>query len=153
MGPLGAIEAREVGKIFIVNSGGRRVLYDSIPESRTRRLAIFKSLQSATVGKAHENNLPTATPELLHSCGNIKKALFNRLSHLLRELLFRNVTRRWWWSEKRQPDLLSHSRQFPPRSGAFFDHARATFAIQCSEVRRKSWRYQGIGTIGNGQTF
>src|SRR5881398_1804079 len=105
MRPLGAIEACEVEKIFIVNSGGGRVLNDSIPKSRTRRLAIFKSLQSATVGKANENNFAAATPELLHSCGNIMKALFNRLSHLLRKLFFWNVTRRRWWSEQRQPDL------------------------------------------------
>src|SRR5438128_9102208 len=128
MCPLRAIEAREFGKIFVVNSGCSRVLNHSIPDGSTRRLTIFKSLQSATVRKANENNLAAAAPELLHGCGNVMKALFNRLPHLFRELFFWNVSRRRRRREKRQPDLLNGALQLS-RSSAFLDHARATFAI------------------------
>src|SRR5207249_95353 len=131
-------------------SGGG--LHHSVPDGRTRRLTVFKSLQSATVRKANKNNLAGAAPEFLHSCRNVMKALFDRLAHPFRKLFFRNVSRRWRGSEKRQPDLLNCGLQFS-RLGASLNHARATLAIQSTEVRRNSRRDQGIRTIGNRQTF
>ena len=60
MRPLGAIETGEVGKIFVINSGSGRVLKQSIPDGGTRRLTIFKSFQSAAMGKVNKNNLAAA---------------------------------------------------------------------------------------------
>ena len=152
MGPLGTSEAREVGKIFVENSGCGGLLDHSIPDGRTRRFAILKSLQFAAVGKVDKNNFAAAIPKLLHSSGNVVKTLFNRLAHLFRKLFCWNVSRRRRRSKERQPDLLNRALQFS-RSGAFLDHSRATFTIQSPEVRGESRRDQGVCTIGNGQTF
>src|SRR4029453_8103119 len=72
--------------------------------------------------------------------------------HLCREDIFRNVTRRWRRSEKREPDLLNRALQFSG-PGTFFDHAGAPFSIHSAEIGWKTRRHLRIRTIGNGQTF
>src|SRR5438309_1795799 len=81
------------------------------------------------------------------------EALLNRLPHFFPELFSRNIGWRWWWGEKRQPDLLNPCLQFAPRSGAFLDHASPTFPVQSAEVRRKTRWHLRVRTIGNGQAL
>jgi len=152
MRPFGAIETCKLGKIFVANSGCGRLLNYSIPDGSTRRFTIFKSFQSAAVGKVNKNDFATAASKFLDGGGNVMKALFNSLPHLFAKLFFRNVCRRGRRREKREPDLLNCALQFS-RPGAFFDHARATFAIDSTEVRWKPGRHQSVRTIWNGQSF
>src|SRR5438046_6920455 len=153
MRPFGAIEACEVAKIFIVNSGCTGVLEHSIPNTGARGFAVLQFFQVSTIWKTNENDFASTSPKFLYGCGNVLEALVNCVLHRFGKFFFRNVSRWRRRSEKRDPGLLNHFRQFTARLGAFFGHARATFAIQSSKVRRKSRRYEGIGTIWDGQTF
>src|SRR5260370_25567121 len=81
------------------------------------------------------------------------EALLNRLSHFFHELFSRNIAWRRRRGEKWQPDLLNSSLQFAPPPGAFFDHARAPFLVQSTEIRRTRRRDQSSRPIWNAQAF
>src|SRR5207245_8254070 len=117
------------------------------PNAGAGRCAIFKIFQSATVGKANENDFATAAADFLNKLGNVMEALFNRLAHLFPKLFFRNVSGRRWRREKRNPDLLNCSSQFAARSRAYFDHAGATFAINRSAIWRQTRRNLRVSAI------
>ena len=153
MRPLGTVKARELRKIFEINSGGNRVFHDSIPNLTARCRSIFENFEFARNGQTNENNFTAAGAEFLDRGSRVTEAGFDRLLHLRHESFSRNVGRRRGRSEKRDPALLNSSLQIAAGSRAFLDHPGATFPVNRLEIRRRMWRDKRTGPIWNRQAF
>ena len=110
MRPFGAMKTSEFGIVFEVNSGSGGPLQEGLPDFCARRDLIFKLLEAAADGKPNENNLAAARANLMYGSGDILKSLRDRLVHFGEKNILRNVSRRWWGREERNPDLLDPFR-------------------------------------------
>src|SRR6476661_5177313 len=150
--PFRTGEAGQFWIIFEVNTGSTRALQQRVPGLIARCRLIFQRFESATNRKSDEDNLAAATTYLLYRRNGIAKARFDRLLHLRHEHVLRNITRRRRGSEEWDPDLLDRAGQFST-ARTLLDHARATFSIDGSEIRWKTWRYQSARAIRDRQAF
>jgi len=106
MRPFGTVKPREIGEIGVVNSGRTGHFQKRVPGFFSRRDPIFEFFETTGVWKANKDNLCTARSDFFDGRGYVSKTFFDSFIHLREENVLRDVSRRRWRREQRNPDLL-----------------------------------------------
>src|SRR5437762_14106478 len=104
MRPFGTVEAGEIGKIRVINSGRTGHFQKRIPSFVPRRNTVFEFFQSTSMWKPDENNLSTARSDFFHGRSHVSKTFLDAFIHLRKENVSRNVSGRRWRREEWNPD-------------------------------------------------
>src|SRR4051812_31039936 len=93
--PLGAFEARQLGKILEVDSRRAACLHERIEGFRARRSFVFELLERTAHRETYEDNFAATGLEFFHCANGVAEALLNRLLHFRAEDFWRDITGRW----------------------------------------------------------